>query len=158
MGSAGAGKSTTGAYRMLLRVLGGVGRVGVILALMTGAVLAQSPGANSATNGSDSLAARIAKIMARPEFKYASFGIEFYSLETGKPIYTHAADKLLTPGSTTKLLTEGTALALLGADYRFHTRVYRTGPIDAEGTLKGDLVLVGSGDPNLSGRIQPDGT
>jgi N-acyl-D-amino-acid deacylase len=143
---------------MLLRVLGGVGRAGVILSLVAGAALAQSPGASSAAIGSDSLAARIAKIMARPEFKYASFGIEFYSLDTGKPIYTHAADKLFTPGSTTKLLTEGTALALLGADYRFHTRVYRTGPIDAEGTLKGDLVLVGSGDPNLSGRIQPDGT
>ena len=56
------------------------------------------------------------------------------------------------------MLTEGTALALLGADYRFHTRVYRTGPIEADGTLKGDLVLVASGDPNLSGRIQSDGT
>jgi N-acyl-D-amino-acid deacylase len=55
-------------------------------------------------------------------------------------------------------LTEGTALALLGADYRFHTKVYRTGPIDADGTLKGDLILVASGDPNLSGRIQADGT
>ena len=29
--------------------------------------------------------------------------------------------------STTKLLTEGTALSLLRPDYRFHVRVYRTG-------------------------------
>src|SRR5262249_42942959 len=35
--------------------------------------------------------------------------------------------------------------------------VYRTGPIK-NGKLEGDLVLVASGDPNLSGRIQPDGT
>src|SRR5206468_7427357 len=54
--------------------------------------------------------------------------------------------------------TEGTALALLGADYRFHTRVYRTGPVSSDGTLQGDLILVASGDPNLSGRIQPDGS
>jgi D-alanyl-D-alanine carboxypeptidase/D-alanyl-D-alanine-endopeptidase (penicillin-binding protein 4) len=62
------------------------------------------------------------------------------------------------PGSTTKLITMGSALHLLGADYRFHTRVYRTGEVDAAGVLRGDLVLVASGDPNLSGRIRADGT
>jgi D-alanyl-D-alanine carboxypeptidase/D-alanyl-D-alanine-endopeptidase (penicillin-binding protein 4) len=49
----------------------------------------------------------------------------------------------------------GTALALFGADYRFHTPVYRTGPID-RGVVKGDLVLVGAGDPDLSGRAVGD--
>jgi D-alanyl-D-alanine carboxypeptidase/D-alanyl-D-alanine-endopeptidase (penicillin-binding protein 4) len=48
-------------------------------------------------------------------------------------------------------------LAKLGADYRFHTRIYRTVPIDKNGKLRGDLVLVASGDPNLSNRIRPDG-
>ncbi len=81
-----------------------------------------------------------------------------YSLDTQKPIFALNGDKLFTPGSTTKLLTEGTALQLLGPDYRFHTLVYRTGPIDSKGTLKGDLVLVASGDPNISNRIQADGT
>src|SRR5213083_44648 len=65
---------------------------------------------------------------------------------------------MFVPASTTKLLTEGTLLAKLGADYRFHTRIYRTGPLDSKGKLKGDLVLVASGDPDLSNRIQPDGT
>ncbi|MGH9592437.1 MAG: D-alanyl-D-alanine carboxypeptidase, partial [Bryobacteraceae bacterium] len=103
------------------------------------------------------LAARIAKIMERPAFRHASFGIDFYSLDTGQPIYSVNAQKLFTPASTTKLLTEGTALALLGADYRFHTLVYRTGTLNSKGDLKGDLVLVASGDPNLSGRLQRDG-
>jgi D-alanyl-D-alanine carboxypeptidase/D-alanyl-D-alanine-endopeptidase (penicillin-binding protein 4) len=49
----------------------------------------------------------------------------------------------------------GSALQLLGADYRFKTRVYRTGSLDADGTLRGDLVLVASGDTNLSGRLRP---
>lgn len=105
-----------------------------------------------------SLAERIQEILRRPEFRHALFGIEVYSLDTGKPLFELNADKLFTPASTTKLLTEGTALELLGADYRFHTRVYRTGPVDPDGTLKGDLVLVASGDPNLSGRLRPDGT
>jgi N-acyl-D-amino-acid deacylase len=104
------------------------------------------------------LSQRIRKIIDRPEFAHANFGIEFYSLETGKVLYALNADKLFVPASTTKILTEGTLLAKLGADYRFHTCVYRTGPIDKHGTLKGDLILVASGDPNLSNRIQPDGT
>jgi N-acyl-D-amino-acid deacylase len=105
-----------------------------------------------------SLPERIQKVMSRPEFAHANFGIEFYSLDTGKVIYALNADKLFVPASTTKTLTEGALLAKLGADFRFHTRVYRTGPIDKHGTLKGDLILVASGDPNLSNRIQPDGT
>ncbi len=101
---------------------------------------------------------RIHKVISRPEFAHANFGIEFYSLDTGKVLYSLNADKLFVPASTTKTLTEGTVLAKLGADYRFHTRVYRTGSIDKHGTLKGDLILVASGDPNLSNRIQADGT
>src|SRR5436190_15490325 len=107
---------------------------------------------------STTLAQRIQSIMDRLEFRHAIFGVEFYSLDAGKPIYSLNAEKLFTPGSTTKLLTEGTALALLGADFRFHTRVYRTGSISADGTLDGDLILVASGDLNLSGRINADGT
>src|ERR1700682_2287121 len=99
------------------------------------------------------LAERIQKAISRPEFAHANFGIEFYSLDTGKVIYALNADKLFVPASTTKILTEGTLLAKLGADYRFHTRVYRTGPVASKGKLKGDLILVASGDPNLSNRI-----
>src|SRR3984893_11284572 len=101
------------------------------------------------------LSKRIDAILARPEFRHAIFGIEFYSLDANKPIYTLNADKLFVPGSTTKLITMGSALQLLGPDYRFHTRVYRTGTLGADGTLRGDLVLVASGDTNLSGRIRP---
>ena len=104
------------------------------------------------------LAERIQRVVDRPEFKHALFGIEFYSLDSGKPVYAMNADKLFVPGSTTKLLTMGTALEVMGADYQFHTRVYRTGDVDGSGTLNGDLVLVASGDPNLSARVRPDGT
>lgn len=129
-------------------------RAGAIAALVASsafaaALPAQSPG---------KLADRIQRIVDRPEFKRAMFGIEFYSLDSSKPIYTMNAEKLFVPGSTTKLLTMGTALELIGADYRFHTRVYRTGSVDRNGTLAGDLVLVASGDPNLSARVRPDGT
>src|SRR3984893_2244555 len=104
------------------------------------------------------LAEPIQKVMNRPEFARADFGIKFVSLDTGKVLFSLNSNKLFVPASTTKLLTEGTVLAKLGADSRFHTRIYRTAPIDKKGKLKGDLVLVASGDPNLSNRIRPDGT
>ena len=104
------------------------------------------------------LGQRIRKIMERPEFAHARFGVQFYSLDSGKVVYELNSQQLFVPGSTTKLFTEGTALELLGADYRFHTRIYRTGPIEKDGTLNGDLILVAGGDPNLSNRIQSDGT
>jgi len=105
-----------------------------------------------------SLAERIDQVIGRPEFRHATFGIEFYSIDRHQLVYALNPRELFMPASTTKLLTEGAALALLGADFRFHTRVYRTSRLDRDGRLRGGLVLVASGDPNLSGRIQPDGT
>jgi N-acyl-D-amino-acid deacylase len=120
-------------------------------------VLNWSPAPLHAQSG-PTLPERIQSVMMRPEFVHTSFGIEFYSLDRGQVIYQLNPDKLMVPGSTTKLFTEGTVLEFLGGDYRFHTRAYRTGPLKKDGTLDGDIVLVASGDPNLSGRIQPDGT
>ncbi|HEX4020912.1 MAG TPA: D-alanyl-D-alanine carboxypeptidase/D-alanyl-D-alanine-endopeptidase [Acidobacteriaceae bacterium] len=113
---------------------------------------------NMPAQNQNALAQQIHAIAQRPLYQHASFGVEVYSLDEGKVLYSLRGQQLFTPGSTTKLLTEGTALELLGPDYRFHTRVYRTGPITPDGTLHGDLILVASGDPNLSGRIQPDDT
>lgn len=101
---------------------------------------------------------RLEKIMSRPEFRHSTFGIQFFSLETRQPLFALNADKFFIPASTTKLITAGSALAILGPDYRFHTRIYSTGKITADKTLEGDLVLVASGDPNLSGRIMENGT
>ncbi len=102
--------------------------------------------------------AQVRKTIGKPLYRHASFGLEVYSLDSHKVVYAKNAQKLFTPASTTKLVTEGSALQLLGPNFRFHTRVYRTGPVSADGTLHGDLVLVASGDPNLSGRIRPNDT
>src|SRR5262249_10131090 len=106
----------------------------------------------------DTLESRIKRITDLPEFRHATFGIEFFSLDADKPLFTLNSDRLFIPGSTIKLLTEGALLEILGADYRFHTRVYRIGPVDKSGTLQGDIVLVASGDPNLSNRVRSDDT
>ena len=101
---------------------------------------------------------RLAAIMARPDYRHSRFGIAIYQTNGGGPLYRLNAGQLFVPGSTTKLLTEGVALKLIGPDYRFHTPIYRTGALAPEGVLLGDLVVVASGDLDLSGRILPDGT
>src|ERR1700734_2185008 len=132
----------------------------VLFWLLAGAVAVALLSSAQATRAQkdSALADQIHAIASRPEYKHSTFGVEVYSLDEEKVVYALHGQELFTPGSTTKLLTEGTGLELLGSDFRFPTRVYCTGPITAGGVLKGDLILVASGDPNLSGRIQPDGT
>ena len=133
----------------------------LLAALALGAVTARAAAQAapvSTNNVGALLGERLRPILERPEFRHATWGIEFYSLDDERPVYALNPDQLFSAASTTKLLTTGTALHLLGADHRFHTKVYRTGAVDGAGTLKGDLVLVASGDLNLSGRIQPGDT
>lgn len=111
----------------------------------------------TAAQDTGTLVQRIKQITTRPVFKHSAFGVEVYDLTTDQVLVAINREMLFTSGSTTKLVTEGTALALLGENYRFHTRVYYTGSI-TDGTLDGDLVLVASGDPNLSARVMMDDT
>jgi D-alanyl-D-alanine carboxypeptidase/D-alanyl-D-alanine-endopeptidase (penicillin-binding protein 4) len=102
-----------------------------------------------------SLDQRIAGILAPSDLARGFWGIEVVSLSTGKVLYARDADKLFTPASNTKLFTTAAALALIGPDYTFRTTVETNGALDTHGRLTGDLVLVGRGDPNLSGRELP---
>jgi len=102
-----------------------------------------------------SLANRIEKILTDPDLSRGFWGIEITSLTTGKVLYQQNAEKLFTPASNTKLFTTATALALIGPDYTFKTSVETTGTLDTHGRLNGDLILIGRGDPNLSGRELP---
>jgi serine-type D-Ala-D-Ala carboxypeptidase/endopeptidase (penicillin-binding protein 4) len=105
------------------------------------------------------LADRIAAVLSDPDLARGFWGIEVVSLSPGKTtdetLYAQNADKLFTPASNTKLFTTAAALALIGPDYKFRTTVETTGTLDRYGRLNGDLVLVGHGDPNLSGRELP---
>ena len=105
------------------------------------------PGASQAT-----FAERLNEIMARPEYAHAVFGVALYDLAERRIVYGLLNRWLFAPGSTTKLLTVGTALATLGPGYRFRTPIHRTGPLH-DGTIDGDLVLVASGDLDLPGRV-----
>src|ERR1019366_1339341 len=74
-------------------------------------------------------------------------GIHVVETATGKTLYQKNQDRLFLPASNLKILTSALALERLRLDYRFTTRVVRE--------ASGDVVLVGSVDPSLSGRVYP---
>ncbi|MFN0018840.1 MAG: D-alanyl-D-alanine carboxypeptidase/D-alanyl-D-alanine-endopeptidase [Pirellulaceae bacterium] len=105
----------------------------------------------------DVLAAKIHELTHAPHYRHAHWGMLFFDLNSGEVIYQENADKLFAPASTTKCFTVATALDGLGADYRFHTPVYRRGDVTDTGELKGDLILVASGDLTMGGRTTEKG-
>ena len=125
--------------------------LGTLVTLLAAALPAQA--ANPPRK--PSLDSRIHELLADPDVARGFWGIEVVSVATGKTLYSSNADKLFTPASNTKLFTTAAALALVGPDYRFHTTVESAATLDKYGRLSGDLVLVGRGDPNLSGRTLP---
>ncbi len=83
------------------------------------------------------------------------WGILILDAGTADVLYQLNADRYFVPASNMKLFTTSLALATLGPAYRFHTTVEAAQPIDSQGVLPGELVLVGRGDPNLSNRKFP---
>jgi D-alanyl-D-alanine carboxypeptidase/D-alanyl-D-alanine-endopeptidase (penicillin-binding protein 4) len=88
-------------------------------------------------------------MMSDPVLKNATWGFVVYDPKTKKVISSYNENTPLVPASTTKLLTTETALNLLGENYRWMTQLEYSGTIDENGTLNGNLYVVGSGDPSL---------
>jgi serine-type D-Ala-D-Ala carboxypeptidase/endopeptidase (penicillin-binding protein 4) len=78
----------------------------------------------------------------------AEFGV-LVTDEYGREVGAHDPDVPMLPASTLKVVTAAAVLSTVGPRLQLSTRVETTAAIDAEGTLDGDVVLVGSGDPTL---------
>lgn len=87
-------------------------------------------------------------IFSDPKFSNAQIGVEVRSLKTGEKLFALNAEKNLLPASNLKLVTTAAALKLLGLDFRYSTQVVSLGKM-VRSTLKGDLIIRGSGDPTL---------
>ncbi len=97
---------------------------------------------------------RIEKILRRDEARRGFWGIVIARIPDGKVLYERNADHLFQPASNMKLFTTAAALTKLGPDYVFRTTVESDSQPDAEGKVN-NLILVGRGDPNISGRVLP---
>lgn len=96
---------------------------------------------------------RIATHIAQQRFAPAAWGIKIVSLDSGKTIFEHNPQKYFNPASNAKLYTAALALERLGVDHKIKTSLYSASRPGASGTLKGDLIVYGRGDPTMAARL-----
>ncbi len=96
---------------------------------------------------------RLADHIGQPKYAAAMWGVKIVSLDTGVTVFEQNPQKLFSPASNSKLYTVALALDRLGPDYRIKTSLYARAKPSRSGTLKGDLILYGRGDPTLNARL-----
>lgn len=85
------------------------------------------------------------------------WGVMITSVSRGDTLFSRNPGLELRPASTMKLFTTGLAFDRFGPDYQFSTDVLRDGPVTSDGTLQGNIIVRGDGDPSLSGRFLDGG-
>ncbi len=100
----------------------------------------------------DELRAQLTAHVEQPRFSGALWGVKVISLDSGKTIFEHHADRLMSPASNSKMYPGALALDQLGADYKIITPILATAKPDADGTIHGDLVISGRGDPSWNAK------
>lgn len=122
--------------------------------LSAAALLAFLPAAGLGA-GRPSLSRSLKALDASPALKNAPWGLSVKDVASGRTLADVRADKSLVPASSLKVFVTAAALAKLGAAYRFRTGLYASGTLAPDGTLRGDLVLKGGGDPAFGSTLVP---
>jgi D-alanyl-D-alanine carboxypeptidase/D-alanyl-D-alanine-endopeptidase (penicillin-binding protein 4) len=85
------------------------------------------------------------------------WGVMVTSVTRGDTLFSRNAGTPMRPASTMKLFTSALAFERLTPAYQFSTDVLRDGTVSNDGTLHGNILLRGDGDPSLSGRFMDGG-
>lgn len=102
------------------------------------------------------LANQLKQIVDSVNLKEGKLGVYIVEVDTGREIFDYNGDLPLIPASCNKLLTTAAALYYLGADFTYKTQIFYTGEIKGA-VLNGNIVVIGTGDPTISGRFHPQG-
>ena len=95
----------------------------------------------------ETLQQKIDRAVVREPLKGAVVGVMVQDM-SGRIVAKREAGRRMVPASNMKLVTTGTALHALGADFRFETGIGYVGTVE-DGTLHGDVYIVGGGDPTI---------
>ncbi|MEJ5964345.1 D-alanyl-D-alanine carboxypeptidase/D-alanyl-D-alanine endopeptidase [Pedobacter immunditicola] len=87
-------------------------------------------------------------LTADPQTKYALTSLCVLDANTGQVIFGRNENIGMATASTLKTITAATAFGILGKDFKYQTRLAHSGTIH-NGVLKGDLIIIGGGDPTL---------
>jgi len=80
----------------------------------------------------------------------AQVSLSVIDLSDNAELISHNEDVLMLPASSLKVITTLSTLRTLGEDYRYETKLGYRGSLLSDGTLLGDVILTGSGDPSLA--------
>lgn len=111
-------------------------------------ILAITMPSGKAQNTVKSLSQEYIENIAQHELRNAVIGVLAISAE-GDTIAAWNAERNLVPASNMKLITTGLALDALGSDFKYKTSIGYSGKV-CDGTLNGDLYIIGGGDPLLA--------
>lgn len=114
----------------------------ILMALASVSVQAQQAGGG--------LQDKVASIAADPAFGEAVVGICARTAD-GETLVDINAGTMMLPASNMKLISTGAALHSLGPDWQYETSLGYSGTIE-DGTLYGDLYIIGGGDPTLGSK------
>jgi len=95
-----------------------------------------------------SLPATVNRVLVQKKLPEASVSAFVQRVGAPEPLLAFNADIARNPASVVKLVTTFAALQALGPAYQWRTEVFADGRLEA-GTLQGDLLLKGYGDPYL---------
>ena len=95
----------------------------------------------------------IRRVLQNPALQRGQIGVKIVALASGKTIFEENADKYFVPASNMKAFTVAAALDRLTPDFRFVTSVYAAAKPDANGEIKGDLIVYGRGDPTFAASL-----
>jgi D-alanyl-D-alanine carboxypeptidase/D-alanyl-D-alanine-endopeptidase (penicillin-binding protein 4) len=101
------------------------------------------------STGEDGLPSEISKALRLHELSSEDISLYLRRVTEPEPRIAVNAEVARSPASTVKLVTTIAALDQLGPEYRWRTRAYLGGPLEA-GQLSGDLIIRGGGDPAIS--------
>jgi D-alanyl-D-alanine carboxypeptidase/D-alanyl-D-alanine-endopeptidase (penicillin-binding protein 4) len=89
------------------------------------------------------------------QMRHAIYSLYVMDGRSGKVVFDKNSQFGLAPASCQKIITSGAAFELLGSDFRFRTDLGYRGKIE-NGVLKGDILIIGTGDPTLGSWRFPD--
>jgi len=121
-----------------------------IKALISFSVLILLSSATQAFTEIELLRADLMRIVNDEAFQAAHVGIAIQSIENSIPLFLYNETKRFVSASNMKLYTTAASLLSLSPDFIYETRVMTDGVV-TQGILKGNLIIVASGDPTISG-------
>jgi len=96
---------------------------------------------------------RLASLLNGSVARSSLASVQVVEVESGTVVAERNPHQPLAPASNMKLFTTAAAIDMLHPEFAITTTVFARGTIQPNGTLEGDIKIVGHGDPTIGGRF-----